>query len=370
MEQQGDVATEAEKDDSTKEATEDVSLHLFKDVDNGDDGEFDLLSGPLASGAGKKRKGEESQAGSEKKKKGQAADPDAAAAAERSKVAYSKQEAALFSETISAVGGRDESRLKCAADDVLGALNYVFEEEFGQTDRLSSQEAIEKTKSPCLSVWCEFLLSGEVSLNGKRIRAYSALRPELQHMCRLAKKKLSMTTGDKDPLAIARELTMELIGAPVQMLVEGEEDSHSRVAHFMANCNKHVAQIQRFIEETMDLPLAMHEVHIQALRGCVGKTMEIVDFLSSVHSKLESVIPTRWLSFATDVSDYYGLNGAFPDTTEQASAVMFMFGWWSWWVCVCVMCRAACVRVCVCVSVHVYAACCMRLHDWMCLYIV
>ena len=239
--------------------------------------------------------------------------------AKPNKPAYSKAEAASFTEDIKAHGGREESRLKCAADDILMAINFVFDTEFDEADRKTSMSAMEKTKSLCLSVWAEFLLTGEVSLNGKRIRAYSALRPELQHICRLAKQKLNVSGSEKDPLDIARELTMELIEAPVHMLAEGDDDSSSRVALFMTACGQDAAKLQRFVEDVLDLPLSMHEVHIQALKGCVGKTLELVDFLSGVQNKVESAIPTRWLSFATDVSDHYAQHAGFPGGTEQAA---------------------------------------------------
>ena len=251
------------------------------------------------------------------KSKGDKNDLKAQAAAP--KAYYCKKEASNFSPEIQARGTREESRIKCAADDILCAINHIFEEEFDDKDRTSSQSAMLKTKSLCLSVWCEFLLTGEVSLNGKRIRAYSALRPEIQHMCRLAKEKLSIAGGaEQDPLAIARELTQELIDAPVHMLEEGEDDSHARVTQFMTSCGQQATKIQRFIEDVIDLPLSMHDVHIQTLRGCIGKTMELVDFLASIHKNVEATIPTRWLSFATDVSDFYAQNSGFVAGVDQA----------------------------------------------------
>ena len=73
---------------------------------------------------------------------------------------------------------------------------------------------------------------GEVSLNGKKIKAYSGLRPELQHLARLAKEKIAVKGSCQDPLTIAQELTQELIDAPVTMVIEGEDDARVRISSF------------------------------------------------------------------------------------------------------------------------------------------
>ena len=284
----------------------------------------DMEMGPLgADPTGGKRKAmndkdmaDQTEGGEAKKSKTQGADQKGKATA-----CYSKLEAEGFSPEIHAHSGREESRLKCAADDVICAINHVFETEFEAKDRASSGSAMQKAKSLCYSVWCEFLLAGEVSLNGKRIRAYSALRPELQHLCRLAKEKLKVSGGEQDPLAIARELTQELIEAPVHYLMEGEDDSLARVIHFMSKNKDQAAQIQKFMEDYIDLPVTMHEVHIVCLRSCVSRTMELIDFLSSIHAKVESTLPTRWISFATDVSDYFAENSGFAAGADQARTV-------------------------------------------------
>ena len=294
----------------------DPTLPAAADADADDEDGFTSL--PAGKRKIEKDASDATDAGDSKKAKGDKKD---AKAAPNQKAYYCKVEASTFSAEIKAAGGREESRIKCAADDVLCAINHVFDQEFDEKDRCTSQSAMLKTKSLCLSVWCEFLLAGEVSLNGKRTRAYSALRPELQHMCRLAKEKLAIagSGGEQDPLAFARELTQELIEVPVQMLLEGEEDSHGRVSHFMSNCSQQAAKIQRFIEDVIDLPVTMHDVHVQTLRGCVGKTLELVDFLSVLQKNVEAAIATRWISFATDVSDYYAEHGGFVGGAEQDS---------------------------------------------------
>ena len=289
-------------------------------LDAADEEEDGSTSLPVGKRKIEKDASDVTDAGDSKKAKGEKKD---AKAALNQKAYYCQVEASAFSPEIRATGGREESRIKCAADDVLCAINHIFDHEFDEKDRATSESAMLKTKSLCLSVWCEFLLAGEVSLNGKRIRAYSALRPELQHMCRLAKEKLAIGGrrggGEQDPLAIARELTKELIEAPVHMLLEGEEDSHGRVSHFITNCSQQAAKIQRFIEDVIDLPVTMHDVHVQTLRGCVGKTLELVDFLSVLQKNVEATIATRWISFATDVSDYYAEHGGFAGGADQVS---------------------------------------------------
>ena len=42
--------------------------------------------------------------------------------------------------------GKDDQRLKCAADDVICAVNFVFDSEFSNYDRESSSQAIMNAK--------------------------------------------------------------------------------------------------------------------------------------------------------------------------------------------------------------------------------
>ena len=271
----------------------------------------EIASGP-ASGAA--ANGEDSSAASAKRQKKQ---KDIA----KPKVGYSRDEAETFCKEIHAIS-KDESRLKCAADDVLGCLNHIFTNEFSPQDQATSRTAIMRTKSLCLSLWSEFLLAGEVSLNGKQIKAWSALRPELQFLARMAKEKISMAGNEKDPLALARELTEELIEAPVQLVVEGEDDGHTRILDFLKRQGQEVQQIKVMVEETLDLPLTMHEPVISSLRMAVGKRLHVIDFLTNVFDHVENAIPARWLSFATDVSDYFAAtSGGFAAGSQEAGAV-------------------------------------------------
>lgn len=235
------------------------------------------------------------------------------------RASYCVGEAKIFDEEIHAIGSSDEKRLKNAADDVICALNYVFETEFSNYDRDSSQTAILRAKSMCFSLWCEFLFKGEVVLNGKRIKAYSALRPELQHLARLAKEKITLQGSSHDPLAIARELTQELIDAPVTMIVEGDDDCHARVTTFIRERQAEVAKLQSFLQNTFNLPLSTHECVIASLKFAIAKSsLSLVDFVSNIQGNIEFNLPARWLSFAMDVSDYYAGTGGFASGCEQA----------------------------------------------------
>ena len=233
---------------------------------------------------------------------------------------YSKLEAQGFSKEIQSIGSTDEKRLKCAADDIIECINFIFEKEFTAYDRQTSNQAIMRAKSLCFSLWGEFLWSGAVSMNGKKFKAYSGLRPELQHVARLAREKITVSEGEKkDPLEIAQELTQELLEQPVTMVVEGDDDSRARIAAFLQRQDQ-VAKINNFIDHVLDLPTGMHEPMISSLKFAVGKTLPLVDFLSAVEKNVESLLPAQWLSFATDVSDYYAANGGFATGCEKADS--------------------------------------------------
>lgn len=150
-----------------------------------------------------------------------------------------------------------------------------------------------------------------MALNGKRIKVYSALRPEIQHLVRIAKEKLSVKGSDQDPLEIARELTEELIEAPITEVLEGEDDPRSRIAAFMSQNAAEAGKIRSFVEQSMDLPLSMHEVVSSSLKMALGKSMALVDLLSAVQKNCEASFPARWLSFATDVGDLFAASGGF-----------------------------------------------------------
>ena len=235
------------------------------------------------------------------------------------KLGYSKTEATDFSAEIFAKGpGKEDKRLKCAGDDVLCCLNHIFETEFSDADRQSSFDAIMRAKSLCLSLWVEFLLSGEVSLNGKRIRAYSGLRPELQHVARLAKEKIKVAGAHQDPLAMAKELARELMEAPITMVVEGEDDGLARVCAFLNEKQDAVGKIRHFVEHVLHLPLAMHEAVIDSLKLAPGKSLALVDFMSAIVETMEKHLPALWISFATDASDFFAANGGFASGCEEA----------------------------------------------------
>lgn len=89
---------------------------------------------------------------------------DSRKTAKPNKVAYSAAEAAGFSKDIVAMNGKDDQRLKCAADDVICAVNFVFDSEFSNYDRESSSQAIMNAKAMCFSLWCEFLLAGRLGV--------------------------------------------------------------------------------------------------------------------------------------------------------------------------------------------------------------
>ena len=95
-------------------------------------------------------------------------------------------------------------------------LQYNVDAEFTKDERESSSQAIRNAKA-----FCQPLLSGETTaLNGKKVKpAYLVLRPELQHIRRLAKAKLSVDGMDKDPIVLARKINEELMNVPVQVVV-------------------------------------------------------------------------------------------------------------------------------------------------------
>lgn len=160
---------------------------------------------------------------------------------------------------------------------------------------------------------------GEVSLNGKKIKAYSGLRPELQHLARLAKEKIAVKGSCQDPLTIAQELTQELIDAPVTMVIEGEDETRVRISSFMSDNAAEVAKLRKYVEDSLDLPLSMHDAMSASLKSAVNKSLALVDFLSGVVQKnVEMNLPARWLSFAIDVSDYYATTGGFAPGCAEA----------------------------------------------------
>ena len=237
---------------------------------------------------------------------------------EKVKVGYTREEALSFNKDIMAIG-KDESRLKCAGDDILCSLNHVVDMEFNEEERRTSQEAILRAKALCLSLFFEFMLSGEVAINAKKIRAYSALRPELQHLVRTAKAKISLSGSEKDPVALARELTQELIDAPVQVVVEGDDDGHTRIANFLQKRPQDVEFLKKLIVETIDLPMNMHDGVIQCLKLSVNKSYQLVDYLSTIFKQLQGNIRVSWICFATDVCNYFAATGGFANGCEQAS---------------------------------------------------
>ncbi len=246
---------------------------------------------------------------------------------------YSLEEARKFSKEIQCTANvpgsvKEEKRLKCAADDIICCVNFIFHEEFTEYDRDTSINAILRAKSLCYSLWVEFLLSGQVSLNGKKFKAYSGLRPELQHVARLAREKITVQqTGEKkDPMEIAKELTKELLETPVTMVIEGDDDVRTRIAKFMQKTEQ-VASLRKFADDTLDLPVAMHEAVVNSLKMAVGKTMDLVDFITQMEKNVSLHLPAQWLAFATDVSDYYAQNGGFAAGCEQAGVCCFLCLW-------------------------------------------
>ena len=123
---------------------------------------------------------------------------DAESATSKVKKGYTKEEAANFSELICVVGkDQDSHRMKCAADDAIACINWVINMEFSEAEKKSSEEGILKAKGLALSLFCEFLLAGEVVVGGKTIKIWSALRPELQNLVRMAKAKLAVQGSER-----------------------------------------------------------------------------------------------------------------------------------------------------------------------------
>jgi len=97
------------------------------DVDAGE-GEEDELQSVNGNGARKRIRQHANPAAED-------ASGDNKKTAKPNKVAYSAGEAAVFKKEIAAMHGKDDQRLKCAADDVICAVNFVFDSEFSNYDR-------------------------------------------------------------------------------------------------------------------------------------------------------------------------------------------------------------------------------------------
>ena len=235
---------------------------------------------------------------------------------------YSKEEALCFSAQIAAIGkDQDAQRMKCSADDAIASLNWVIEAEFTEAERKSSEEAIMKAKGLAFSLFSEFLLAGEVVVGGKKIKIWSALRPELQGLVRMAKAKLSVEGCVKDPVTLAREITEELINAPVQMVVEGEDDGFSRISQYLQKKPQAVEKIRKMVEESLDLPLYMHDVVPALLKLCLNKTMQLVDYLAAVFTEIDSRLPASMIGFAADVCNYFAASQGFASGCQHVGCL-------------------------------------------------
>ena len=84
----------------------------------------------------------------------------------------------------------------------------------------------------------------------------------------------------------------------MSVVVEGEDDGHSRINNYLQKKPLDVQKIRKFVEDTLDLPLYMHEVVPVAMRLCISKSMQLVDYMSAVFSEINSRLPASWISFA------------------------------------------------------------------------
>lgn len=240
----------------------------------------------------------------------------------------------------------DEKRDKTALDEVLGALQYVVDStktaepkkkraktSSSQTGRDSTSTATMSTTSFCMSMFLEFVLQGEVSVNGKLIKAYSNLRSELQQIMLSAQETFVSETADGkeiDAMELAVLLTEQFADKPVLAVVgDDEEEACAKRVVSALNVDKQrdatVKPLQDFIAKKLHLPLMLHPVpqqtllEVAALKCNSNSSMNtIIDLVAFIQSKLDELFPFAWVFFSSDVAEVLACKGHFIDSSAEA----------------------------------------------------
>lgn len=272
---------------------------------------------------------------------------------------YDEDEKKQFS-TMLQVG--TDTRTATALDDVIQALNFVIskmmkakviEEADIDSDRVTS------TYGFCVGLFLEFAWNAKVTVNGKDIRQYSALRGELQQTLVSMNEQISFqalheaggpdggagsgsgsASGKKsmNPLELAELLCQNFLNKPVTSVVWDADDPDEQVIKNIADAMslKQLDEpIKKFVSEKMHLPILMHVAVQDSLQQVFSvpqtTTQKLVDVLSICYTSICADLPASWCGFAFDVSTAFADRGHFVENTDQAGItgdeMEKRFGW-------------------------------------------
>eukprot|EP00438_Fugacium_kawagutii_P029202 Skav229537 [mRNA] locus=scaffold568:49055:58809:- [translate_table: standard] len=274
---------------------------------------------------------------------------------------YSAQEKQCFVTFVENLA-HDEKREKTALDEVITALQYAADSSASgkvtapaakrqkrgdpgehAAPELSGSAATSKTMSFCLSIFLEFVFQGEVSVNGKLVKAYSALRSELQQIMLSAHETFvaSSSEGQKvDAMELAALLTQQFADKPVMMVIgdDEEESCAKRVTSIMniPGQRESIANpLKDFVLKKLHLPLMLHPVPQQTLlelsafvASKASSMNTLVDLVAFVQSKLEEMMPFSWALFASDVSEVFVTKGHFIESSGEAKLESALWEWY------------------------------------------
>ena len=204
----------------------------------------------------------------------------------------------------------------------------------------------ETTLSFCVGVWLSFVFSGKVNINGRDCRVYSGLRPELQNVLIKSHEEFQIhidtasagltkqkgkgngNTGSgsavgMDALKLAQLLCATFIDKPVLSVDTGADDedqASSRIAAMMHRDD--VTQpLASFIEQTMHMPLTLHEAPrgaLMALSTSSSKnSMELMDTMAIILTHVDKAVPYSWMVLASDTAEVYAERQHFVEKTQK-----------------------------------------------------
>lgn len=237
----------------------------------------------------------------------------------------------------------DDKRDKNALDDIIAALQYVVDsmavsepaKKKSKTDRKHGVDAVATlpTMSFCMSIFLQFVFMGEVSVNGKLMKAYSNLRSELQQIMLSAQETFvseSAAGKEVDAMELASLLAEQFADKPVISVVgDDEEEACAKRVVATMNISSHVEHVVKplkdFVHKTLHLPLMLHEVPQKALMelssfssSAESSMQGIIDVVAFIQSKLDEHFPFAWVFFTSDVAEVLACKGHFLESSGQA----------------------------------------------------
>lgn len=218
------------------------------------------------------------------------------------------------------------TRSLTAIDDFMQAMRYAEMVVKARTGDTVSADGLASAFEFTAGIFLQFVFESRVCLNGKDLRVWSSLRPELQatflsafdaayDFIQGASTSASGSAGSgrhqANAFELAKALCESFVNKPVTMIImaDDEELAIKRIAATMTTKGESLVQpLKNFLEQSGRLPPMMQPAvrdTVATLLECKTKRWALIDLICYFQNFIDKALPPAWIAFAADVIEIY-----------------------------------------------------------------